>query len=795
MKKYDASIVLNLHREGPFLKRTLISLDQAVKLARDEGHSIELVAVLDRADELTRKVMQEYDCSTYSASKIIEVDNGSLGLSRNDGIEASDGEYIYTADGDDLISENYFIDFMNFYKENKLECAYFPEYVFAFGDDYFYTHYNDLEIVTPYSFINMHPFISRICAHNSIFDLVKYQDTKLKEGYAYEDWLFNCDIVANNINIKIVPNTALFYRQRSGSLLRQSNSISTKQIPPSELFNPETYVKISENYKSRTHYKLDRIKENTNSFNKNMIEFIEKANLIESEIRVDLYKNSIQYDSSQYSKHVGKAYFDIAKLIGKQKFDEVFLFPFISKGGAEKYLLEVVHHISATYPERNVLILLGEGEKVVSNKVTLPNVTCIDLHVFSDFLSMDERLLITLKILQTCAKLSRIHYRQSIYSDEFLKKYSMLFKENEQIYYRFSDSLVINNNKTANGFSPLTLISNSLDVLNKVITDNESIIIKDKHRLGLTTEKWCFLPAPVKITTQENQKNYTYNSKNIIWASRLDREKRPQLLQLISNKINETGSKIDIYGSNVLDINFLELADSHARLNYKGSFNGLNSLNLQDYGIFLYTSYYDGLPNILLEAMAAGLLVIAPDVGGISEIVKHKQTGYLIKHTDNDDQMADRYAAAIKEIIAHPEQIEAMTKNATKLLHERHSYERYDQHIRELFGSNNSEAQKERERNNFDITNPETANALLIERLTRQRDIALYEAEAASKMLHANPKDFISYGMINNSKAFRLAELYTRTAHGPNFAVKFWRFGRALYPVAKRMAKRKLFNR
>lgn len=793
MRKYDASIVLNLHREGPFLERTLISLDHAVKLARDEGHSIELVVVLDRADDLTKKVMQKHDCSVYSELKIIEVDNGSLGLSRNDGIAVCEGEYIYTADGDDLISENYFLDFINFYKNDNFKYAYFPEYVIAFGDDYFYTRYNDLEVVTPYSFITTHPYISRICAHNSVFELVKYQDTRLKEGYAYEDWLFNSDLVAENINIKIVPNTALFYRQRSGSLLRQSNSISTKQIPPSKLFDPETYVVVSEKYNidlSTTSRLSDDLFENNRLMN-----LMDKANTIEPQINKIAYKNSIQYNSSMYSKHVGKAYFDIAKLITNKKFDEVFLFPFISKGGAEKYLLEIINRISIIYPERDILLIIGEGEKIPSNKVTTPNVTCIDIHNFSDFISDEERLLITIKIIQSCAKKSRIHYRQSAYADSFLKKYSKLFNENDQIYYRFSDSLIIEKNKTSKGFSPFSTILNHIDLLSKVITDNETIILNDQNRLGKKSNKWSFLPAPIDASNNSHHGDYYSRSKNIIWASRLDKEKRPQLIEKINNAINDPRIKIDVYGSCVLDFNFMNFSNPTNTINYKGSFNGLNSLNLQDYGIFLYTSYYDGLPNILLEAMAAGLLVIAPNVGGISEIVKHKETGYLIEHTDNDDQMADRYAAAIKEILACPEQIEALTNNATKLLQERHSYERYDQHIRELFGSNNSEAQKERELNNFDITDPETANALLIERLTRQRNIANYEAQAASRMLHANPKDFLSYGMINNSKAFRLAELYTRTAHGPNFAVKFWRFGRALYPVAKRMAKRKLFNR
>jgi glycosyltransferase involved in cell wall biosynthesis len=37
----------------------------------------------------------------------------------------------------------------------------------------------------------------------------------------------------------------------------------------------------------------------------------------------------------------------------------------------------------------------------------------------------------------------------------------------------------------------------------------------------------------------------------------------------------------------------------------------------------------DGLPNALLEAMAAGVPVIASDAGAVSEVVQHRRTGWL----------------------------------------------------------------------------------------------------------------------------------------------------------------------
>ena len=165
---FHASVILNIHREAVFLRRTLLSADEAVRFARSKGLALELVAVLDRTDEATREVLFSFDLGSYQDVQIIDVDHGSLGLSRNAGIERARGEYIFTADADDLVSDNYFYDIYRAAERLGPEALYFPKYVFVFGESAGICRCSGVDEVSPMTFVDMQPYISRLCPSGNL---------------------------------------------------------------------------------------------------------------------------------------------------------------------------------------------------------------------------------------------------------------------------------------------------------------------------------------------------------------------------------------------------------------------------------------------------------------------------------------------------------------------------------------------------------------------------------------------------------------------------------------------------
>jgi glycosyltransferase involved in cell wall biosynthesis len=101
---------------------------------------------------------------------------------------------------------------------------------------------------------------------------------------------------------------------------------------------------------------------------------------------------------------------------------------------------------------------------------------------------------------------------------------------------------------------------------------------------------------------------------------------------------------------------------------------------LRQSDIFAFPSFMEASPNALIEAMAAGLPIVATRVGGIPEVIEHERTGVLVP--PGDDRAL---AAGIVRLIDRPELALRVGESARRLVQARFSFERMVGEFQELF--------------------------------------------------------------------------------------------------------------
>ena len=96
-------------------------------------------------------------------------------------------------------------------------------------------------------------------------------------------------------------------------------------------------------------------------------------------------------------------------------------------------------------------------------------------------------------------------------------------------------------------------------------------------------------------------------------------------------------------------------------------------------GLFLYLTRSEGLGSAILIAMAAGVPVIASNVDGIPEVIRHRENGWL---TENDPEPI---AAAIRQLLADRPLARTLADRARQTVAEKFSLDQMIHHTLDLY--------------------------------------------------------------------------------------------------------------
>lgn len=98
--------------------------------------------------------------------------------------------------------------------------------------------------------------------------------------------------------------------------------------------------------------------------------------------------------------------------------------------------------------------------------------------------------------------------------------------------------------------------------------------------------------------------------------------------------------------------------------------------------LFVLPSHHEGLPTVLLEAMACGCPVLATRVGGIPEVIQDGINGQLVPPKE-----PHQLAAAIEMLLADRSRLEGFGMRARQTIEQRFSWERISRTFADLYSS------------------------------------------------------------------------------------------------------------
>jgi glycosyltransferase involved in cell wall biosynthesis len=194
----------------------------------------------------------------------------------------------------------------------------------------------------------------------------------------------------------------------------------------------------------------------------------------------------------------------------------------------------------------------------------------------------------------------------------------------------------------------------------------------------VTAGKTILTPTYVDVGIFAAKQSYAFDEP-LIWVGRFTPQKNPEnLLRGCALAKRD----IVMVGSGEMEAEVRALA---ATLPINVTFAGLIpndqlAAKLREHSVFILPSLHEGLPKVLIEAMACGLVCIGTRISGIVDLIEDGANGYLV-----DSFEAEAIAAAIRR--AYDERNASLGRRARATVEDVFSLERYAARERDLYRS------------------------------------------------------------------------------------------------------------
>ena len=674
------SIIVTAHHEGLIAHKTMRSIERAVSLLRDSDISYEIIISIDRGDEETIRYFSNY---TALPITIHQWDHGDLAQSRNSAITKVRGRFTAFIDADDLMSANWLRDGVQFltahsYGKYVAHSAYTIEFEGASAIVEKVGHTNK-DRDTLLSVLSGR-WNSVIIAPSTLLRQFPY--TPNSPGYGYEDWFMSCQFIQHGVKNVLIPETAIFVRRKAtgSEWARQKTSRSVLHAHP--LFSPSHFRTI----------KLDSVATPASEQRRQTKNTIKEL-LIRSRIPLGLVKRPLAIirrgrnvlkkkkstpatevlpawlDAEWRALHhieklifpphplptvyhtitddhyrVGLAYWQICRDLRNDTYDYVLFVPWLKRGGADLFTLNYAN-TAASLGKKVLVIATNEVDANYSEWRPRLNIDVdfVPFGTITRFFPIEQKYRLLEQLIENIHA-PVLHILNSELAYDFVRDHAVYIKATGKKVIATSYSQSIDETGRVFGFSHSHL-PQVYHLLAEITTDNEAV-------KSMWVNEYAYDADAITVHHQPLDSGaYTpitelAGQRRVLWASRLSPEKLPQLVAAIADLLPDD-VHIDMYGDASSEFPTHKLP-SHPQVHYRGGFNGVPSLPVDNYDAFLYTSLFDGMPNTPIEIALCGLPLVAARVGGVADFVG--TYGQIVDDITNPKA----YAEALTVVLDNP---------------------------------------------------------------------------------------------------------------------------------------------
>jgi glycosyltransferase involved in cell wall biosynthesis len=375
--------------------------------------------------------------------------------------------------------------------------------------------------------------------------------------------------------------------------------------------------------------------------------------------------------------------------------------PFLSTGGAEMVAINLFRALREIRPGNSGLLLITD-RKLVSDRMVMP-VGVLTL-VLDDYLIDDLRYARKQALLRDLLVAARPDCFHNINSEV---AWNLILEEGERLR-RFTNLFAsifafqfAPDGHTKTGYAAYFL-KKGMPHLSGLLSDNQRFVDDAALEFQLTLQeqsRMAVLYQPCRLLTSDasdvgRQRLARFQAMlaagqplaerrpQILWAGRLDAEKRIDLFLDVVRRC--TFADFRVFGQVVLGDG--EILPVLPNLSYEGPFSSpLEWLERFDFDAFIFTSRWEGMPNILIEVGALGIPVIAATVGGVGELIT-ESTGYPLPERPT----VTDYEQALRCVVDNPTQALQRAGHLYELVLQRHSWDHFVSRIAavpDYFGS------------------------------------------------------------------------------------------------------------